>query len=183
MKGNKCNGRLLSPTGSHGSIAGSRAIRQWEKSITEWEVLDLLHGITSERKQELRQCDVWEWKQRDRSGESWAGFSGTSQPLHFSSPWAYFDDLGTHLTSVLQSLSLFWIPSLLASYIRRHCWKRLCTQVHTFFFLISPHLLIVFCYINWDPCHSVNISLIKKRKRTFRFLRDNRFVVVIYRQS
>lgn len=107
MKGNKCNGRLLSPTGSHGSIAGSRAIRQWEKRMTEWEVLDLLHGITSERKQELRQCDVWEWKQRDRSGESWAGFSGTSQPLHFSSPWAYFDDLGTHLTSVLQSLPFF----------------------------------------------------------------------------
>lgn len=31
MKGNKCNGCLLSPAGSHGSIAGSRAIRQWEK--------------------------------------------------------------------------------------------------------------------------------------------------------
>lgn len=31
MKENKCNGCLLSPAGSHGSIAGSRAIRQWEK--------------------------------------------------------------------------------------------------------------------------------------------------------
>lgn len=38
MKENICNGHLLSPAGSHGSIAGSRAIRQWEKR--EWEVLD-----------------------------------------------------------------------------------------------------------------------------------------------
>lgn len=29
MKENKCNGCLLSPAGSHGSIAGSRAIRCW----------------------------------------------------------------------------------------------------------------------------------------------------------
>ena len=97
MKGNKCNERLLSPTGSHGSIAGSRAIRQWEKRDTEWEVLDLLHGITSERKPELRQCDVWELKPRHRSGECWANFSSMFQPPYFSSPQPKFDDLGTNL--------------------------------------------------------------------------------------
>lgn len=60
---------------------------------------------------------------------------------------------------------IFFLTSFLPSYIWRQSWKRLCTQVHTFFFLISPHLLIVFCYTNWEnPYHSVNISLFKKKK-------------------
>lgn len=143
MKGSKCNERLLSPTGSHGSIAGSRAIRQWEKRDTEWEVLDLLHGITSERKPELRQCDVWELKPRHRSGECWANFGSMFQPPYFSSPHPKFDDLGTNLPlsiSLYSFSSIYFIhylvlfPSILTSYIGRHSWKCQCLHMQTFFF-------------------------------------------------
>lgn len=147
MKGNKCNGRLLSPAGSHGSIAGSRAIRQWEKRDTEWEVLELLHGITSERKQELRQCDVWELKQRNKSGEFGAGFSNTFQPHHFSFPWPYFDDGWTHQSSVI-------VSSLLPKFISLYFYDFHLYFVHMEILLykciyIQIHIFFKFYYTIW----------------------------------
>lgn len=145
MKGNKCNERLQSPPGSHGSIAGSRAIRQWEKRGPEWEVLDLLHGITSERKPELRQCDAWELKPRHRSGECWADFSSVFQSPYFSSPQPKFDDLGTNLPLSISLYSfsliyfihyLFLFVSFPTYFIHRETLlkKPMFTHAHIFLF-------------------------------------------------
>lgn len=122
---------------------------------------------------------VW-WLGIEPEGQIWWEVGWLPWPLPASSflialtlLWWFGDTPALCPTASPLFLNLFhdlfsdFLPSCLHTYGDglESAYVHKCTHSS---FLISPHLLIVFCYTNWEnPDHSVNISLFWKRKKNF----------------
>lgn len=147
MKENKCNGCLLSPAGSHGSIAGSRAIRQWEDK---------------KRETENGRCWFSYIDSHQRVSRSWgnviAGFwsRGTRSQciLELSMPHFLHAALKIRHTPILCHIPAAFVfnfffhgfPDFLPSFMSTQTFMKSNTQTYAHFSLILLYLLLPSCY-------------------------------------
>lgn len=140
MKENKCNGYLLSPAGSHGSIAGSRATRQWEDKQREtengrcWLSYIESHPRVS-RSWGNGKSGFWS---RGTGQKGWAAFHRAFWSSLFSSPNAVLKIRHTpilsHIPAVFVSNFFFHgFPDFLPSFMSMHTFMTSNTQAYANF--------------------------------------------------